>query len=41
MPNDDACEKYELKPSKDEKGNVLRVEENELHNEGQLDSLLG
>ena len=34
MPNDDACEKYELKPSEDEKGNVLWIEENGLHNEG-------
>lgn len=34
MPNDDACEKYELKPTEDEKENVLWVEENGLNNEG-------
>jgi len=34
MPNDDPCEKYELKPTEDEKGNVLWVEENGLDNEG-------
>lgn len=34
MPNDDACEKYELKPTEDEKENVLWMEENGLNNEG-------
>lgn len=34
MPNDDDCEKYELKPTEDEKGNVLWMEENGFNNEG-------
>jgi len=34
MPNDDTCEKYELKPTEDGKGNVLWMEERGLNNEG-------
>jgi len=34
MPNDDDCEKYELEPTEDEKGNVLWMEGNGFNNEG-------
>jgi len=34
MPNDDPCEKYELKPTEDEKETVMWMKENGLDNEG-------
>ena len=34
MPDDDPCEKYELKPTDDEKEHITSMEEKGIHNEG-------
>ncbi|PFX24473.1 hypothetical protein AWC38_SpisGene10897 [Stylophora pistillata] len=34
MPDDDPCEKYELKPADDEKEHITSMEEKGIHNEG-------